>query len=130
MALPLTVNTTCDIYRSGNAPPSAPDVPGVVCHLKALFPWGREHAGTSATGGPAEFDHKFDHVLTVDCATDIRDAYDAGTIGSNADTVYIPDKNGTGFKVIYVELHDWGMPSAHKKVFLARLTPTWPTQQV
>jgi hypothetical protein len=124
MALPVQPNTTCDIYRSGNAPPASPDVAGVVCLLKADYGLGLERGeGDSAS-------KKYSHKMLVDCATDIRDAYDAGTIGANADTVYIPDKNGVAYKVVYVEIAAAGSAASHKRVFLSRKGPTWPSSNL
>jgi hypothetical protein len=37
MALPVPTNTTCDIYRSGNAPPNTPDVAGVAVSLAPIY---------------------------------------------------------------------------------------------
>jgi hypothetical protein len=121
MAVPQTPDNTCDIYRTGNAPPANPDVAAVACFFKAIFSLGLENGEGDATS------KKFDHVLIVDCSTDIRDAYNAGTIGATADTVYIPDKNGVGYTVIYVELQSWGMPGQHKKIYVSRKTTTFPT---
>jgi hypothetical protein len=124
MALPQTPNNTCDIYRTGNAPPATPDVAAVPCYFKALFQVGLETGEGDATS------KKFDHVLVVDCSTDIRDAYDAGAIGATADTVYIPDKNGVGYTVIYVEIMHWGMAGQHKGVYVSRKTTTFPTNNL
>jgi hypothetical protein len=120
-----TPNTTCEIYRTGNAPPAAADVAGVACHLRALYSLGleAEEGGTAAK--------KFTHVMDVAFRTDVRDAYDAGTVGATADTIYVPDKNGTPFKVVFVEGHFPGSQDrSFKRVYLARKTPTWPSQQL
>lgn len=120
--LPLPPNTTCDIYRAGSAPPAAPSVAGVPCHLTSAFARGLE------TGeGDARATYRFSHILLVDVSVDIRDDFDTGTIGANFDTVYIPDKNGTAFRVRFVERRLRGTDKDHKKVYLARETPSWPT---
>ena len=124
MPLPFAANTTCDIYRSGNSPPAAPDVAAVACHLKACYSAGLER------GEGDGVDKKFTHVLLVDYPTDIRDDWDNETVGNNADTVYVPDKNGVSFRVIFVEFWMPGTPLRHKRVYLARKLPTWPTNQL
>lgn len=121
----LTTNTTCDIFRSGNAPPSAADVAAVPCLLRAMYALGLE---TDEGGAVSK---KFTHVLDVDYRTDIRDDYDAGTVGANADTVYVPDAAGTPFTVVFVEGHLPGDPARNcKRVYLARQATSWPTQQL
>ena len=44
MALPITGNTTCDVYRSTNSPPAAPDVAGV------SIVWGELTAQSKSRG--------------------------------------------------------------------------------
>src|SRR4051812_10613953 len=110
MSLPIPANTTCDIYRSGVAPPAAPSVAGVLCHLVADFAHGLE-TGESVT--PA---NRFTHVILVDATVDVRDDYNVGSIGGSPDSLYIPDKNGTAFKVTFVERRLKGAGSDHKKV--------------
>jgi hypothetical protein len=117
MALPLTANTTCDIYRAGNAPPAAPDVAGVRCHLRAAYGKGLEEG----EGDPLNL--RFTHLLFVDLAADVRDAYDAGRVGATADTVYTPDSTGTALRVVFVERRGRGSPGDHKKVYLSRTGP-------
>jgi hypothetical protein len=118
-------NTTCDIYRHGNTPPSAPDVPGVVCAL--------EPKGQSTLTTP-----DYTHVLLVSPTTDIRDDFSPGTLtaGPNADTVWIPNKNGTSFTVILVRRKARGTTMDHKQVLLMREkgsgSPSvpWPTNDL
>jgi hypothetical protein len=69
-------------------------------------------------------------VLLVDAAVDVRDGY-AGAQGFNAlDDVYIPDQNGTKFRVVFVERVHRGLPTDHKCVYLDRQLPTWPTNDL
>ena len=119
MPLPMPANTTCDIYRSGNAPPSAPDVPGVKCFL---MPYGQSSLTTP----------NFTHILYVDATVDIRDNFIASTFsaGGSADNLYIPNQNGTKFTVVLVRRYGKGTTSDHKRVLLARQAPTWPTNDV
>jgi hypothetical protein len=44
--------------------------------------------------------------------------------------VYLPDKNGTAFRVMFVERVNRGLASDHKRVYLDRLLPTWPTNDL
>jgi hypothetical protein len=119
MSLPMPANTTCDIYRSSNSPPSAPDVAGVKCFL---MPLGQSTLTTSS----------YTHVLYVDATVDVRDNFIASSFsaGANADNVYIPNQNGTKFAVVLVRRYGKGTTSDHKRVLLARQAPTWPTNDV
>jgi hypothetical protein len=112
MTLPFASNTTCDIYRSGRLPPSAPDVAAVKCVLVANFFSGLEH-GESDTAV-----YRYSHWMFVDLATDVRDDYGFGGHSSNPDTVCVPDKNGTQFIVIFVERKRTG--TDYLKVYLQR----------
>lgn len=110
-------NTTCDIYRSGNGPPAAPDVAGVRLYLKSAFVAGQEQAeGTSSIS--------FTHIAIVPLDTDVRDA-------PGADSIYVPDQNGTGFTVQWVERHRTGAVSSdYKRVYLNRNVPNYPTNEL
>jgi hypothetical protein len=121
MALPQQPNTTCDIYRSGNSPPAAPDVAGVACYLDGSYQ-RRLDVGEADSAAL-----RFTHILRCALETDVRDAYDLGTIGATFDTVYVPDQNGTAFKVVFVERVGYGTPNDHKRVYLDRDAPSWPT---
>jgi hypothetical protein len=120
MALPAS-NTTCDIYRSGNAPPASPDVPGVKCYL------GPKGASTLTT-------QNYTHVLLLPPTTDVRDDYAQGFVaGANADHVWIPNKNGTRFDVVLVRRIGRGTSLDHKYVLLVRVPGSnvpWPTDNV
>jgi hypothetical protein len=124
MTVPYT-NTTCDVYRHGNSPPSAPDVPGVKC---ALLPKGQSTLTTP----------DYTHLLLVPTTTDIRDDFSAGSLsaGTNADSLWIPNQNGTGFTVILVRRKGRGTAMDHKEVLLMRekgsgsQSVPWPTNDV
>ena len=122
MALPVAANTTCDIYRSGNSPPAAPDVAGVPCVVKGDFARG--------IVTPHSVEGTWTHVLLVDRAVDVRDAYRGGQVFLEQDSVYVPDKDGTKFRVSFVERVGVGTAQEHKRVFLDRQLPTWPTNYV
>lgn len=117
-------NTTCDIYRFGNAPPAAPDVAGVPC---SLFPRITDVPFSKFTAGKA-----WTHTLLLPFETDIRDGYDglqfqAGT----EDVAYIPDKNGTPFGVRFVDVIGRGTSNKEKRAMVDRRPPpSWPTNEL
>ena len=113
------VNTTCDIYYDPNAPPAAPDVAGVACHLEARFV-----SGSEASVGSQTF--RWTHLLTVDAGVDVRDTWPNAPVNR----VFVPDRNNTAFEVVFVELVNRGTPASYKRVFLNRQAPTWPTTQL
>ena len=120
MALP-SANTTCDIYRNGNAPPAAPDVAALPCLFHACYDSGREHGEKENTA------RRYVAIMLVDLATDIRDPFNAWTTQVNtADTVYIPNMNGMGYQVNFVERISINRPNDCKCVYLDRLSVTWP----
>jgi hypothetical protein len=115
MALPIPPNVTFDIYHQPNAPPAAPNVAGVKGHLVERF--GNIKPPGSAT-------HPFNtytHVLHVAVNTDLRDDATA------PDAVYVPDKNGTKFVVVWVARQGRGTALDMKVAYLARSNPAWPT---
>ena len=124
MALPIPPNTTCDIYRTGTGPPATPAVKNVPCFLQCDWRGGQE-AGEHVISALV-----WTHVMLVDAGIDIRDAYTGQCTTTTQDTLYIPDKNGTGFGVVFVERLQRGTPHEHKRVFLDRKTPTWPTNDL
>jgi hypothetical protein len=123
MAIPLPQNTTCDIYRTGNAPPAAPDVSAQKCHLKSDWQHGRE-------AGEGNANVSWTHVMLVDVTVDIRDWYAGQGTNAAQDTVYIPDKNGSSYRVVFVERLQRGTSDEHKRVYLDRQAPTWPTNEL
>jgi hypothetical protein len=112
-------NTTCDIYYNPNAPPANPDGAGVPCHLRARFAEGSADSVGSQT-------FRWTHLLYLDASVDIRDSWPNNPVNK----VFIPDKNNTGFTVVFVELVNRGTPASYKRVFLNRQVPTWPTSQL
>jgi hypothetical protein len=117
MALPIPPNTTCDIYRQGNAPPAAPDVAGVQAYLEEHF----RNIKPIATGA------NYTHLLRVDYHTDVRDNFGGGAA---VDTVYVPDKNGVAYLVVFVARVARNTPADHKVVYLSRQVVTWPSNNV
>src|SRR5262245_16633511 len=122
MSLP--ANTTCDVYRNSNAPPAAPDVAGVPCLLQPDYARGRSAAGFDQVG--------WTHVLVIGLATDVRDGWSAGApLQPGAyDRVYVPDRDGTPFSVVFVERVGRGTAQDCKRVYLLREQPTYPTNEV
>lgn len=113
-------NTTADFYLHGNTPPGTPDVAGIACALLARFADGQE-----ASEGDTDFE--WTHLLTCAATVDIRDVYPAST---NRHRVYVPDQDGTGFDVVFVELVNRGTATACKRVYLDRRAPPWPTNEL
>src|SRR5262249_13770181 len=98
--LPAPPNITCDVYRDLNGPPGTPDVAAVRGHLPSVFA-----AGLEAGQGIVDTDQRFSHILLVAVGVDIRDGYDAGSISAvfGPDRIYVPDRLGTSFRVVFVE---------------------------
>jgi len=113
-------NTTFDIYLGGALPPAAPDVEGATGHLSDHFARGQE-----ATEGQTR--PVWTSILEVPLGTNLPDDYGGGA--ANA-TVWFPDKDGTGFDIVFVELANRGDPTQHKRICLDRRDPTWPTNQL
>jgi hypothetical protein len=129
MGLPIKTNTTCDIYRTGHAPPSAPDVAGVAINLESTF--APPHLSATTNSGTGS---RWTHIALCDISVDIRDAYSgaASAVGEDAyaatfDSLYVPDKTGTKFLVVFVERVGYNSGQDFLRVFLQRLAPTWPT---
>ena len=126
MSLPVAPNTTCDIYHIGTpGPPMSPSIAGVPCFLKGDWRGGQE-AGDRANSNA----DTWTHVMLVDASVDIRDGYTGLQNQMMQDNIYIPDKTGTRFIVIFVERVQHGTPLEHKRVFLDRQTPGWPTSEI
>jgi len=107
--LPLRLGriTTCDIYRSGHAPPAAPDVAGVTVHIQGRY---------RNIKPSLKYTHKAYFALGVD----IRDT----------DTIYVPSQNGTSFAVVKLgRVRSLGGQEV-KTALLVRGTPSWPTQNL
>jgi hypothetical protein len=123
MAIPIAPNTTCDIYRSTGSPPAAPDVAGVAVYLAADYEQRLE--GGESEAGPRHYTH----VLLCDPAVDVRDAFNAWSVGLG-DKVYVPDQSGTLWRVIFVERRARNTPQDHKRVYLDRAAVAWPSDNL
>jgi hypothetical protein len=127
----MTPNTTCDIYRSGHAPPAAPDVAGVSISLQPDFASSHcaaVQASTTIT--------RWTHLCAMPVTTDIRDGYTQTSApgeeaaNATADSIYVPNKNGTQFLVVFVARSGYGSGADFKLVYLQRLQPSWPTNNL
>jgi hypothetical protein len=124
MTLPISTNTTCDIYRSGVIPPAAAAMAGVPCFLQCDWRGGQE-------GGDRLVNSlTWTHFMLIDASVDIRDAYVGRCATSQQDTVFIPDQTATQYTVIFIEHVQRGTAHAHKRVFLDRRAPNWPTNDL
>jgi len=125
MTLPIVTNNTCDIYRAGRAPPAAPDVAAVPIALKP------DWQGANDKGFYQVSALMWTHVMFVQPHVDIRDKFTGSMTSADQDTVWIPDQNGTRFKVIFIQRISEGTAGDHKQVFLDRNpAPPWPTDNL
>ncbi len=126
MTLPIPPNVTFDLYRGDNSPPGTPDV-SAAGYLRPAFTRGLE-----AGEGLADTGQRFSHLLMVDPSCDVRDLYHAGTLltATSSDFVYVPDQEGTPFRVVFVERRLRGSPFDHLRVFLSRGEVAWPSVDV
>lgn len=114
-------NTTCDIYRNGNAPPAAPDIAAVPCYFVACYDLGRER------GERENIQRRFVARMSVNPTVDIRDPFTQWTTQANtADTVYVPNMNGIAYNVVFVERKAKGLPDDQLVVYLDRQGINWP----
>ncbi|MBI2803709.1 MAG: hypothetical protein HYX68_01835 [Planctomycetes bacterium] len=125
MSLPVAANATCDLYHNLNSPPSAPDIAGLSCVLRPDWVRGQEAGDRAAVG------LMWTHILLVDFAVDIRDKYTGSSSSpTNGDSIYVPDQNGTKFEAVFIEIVQKGTPGEHKRVYLDRKAPTWPSNDI
>ena len=122
MTLPLITNTTCDVYRAGRAPPAAPDIVGLPIALRPDWQNANE-AGFYQISALT-----WTHVMFTNPNVDIRDKYTGSMTTTDQDTVWIPDKNGTRFKVVFIQRVSKSTAGDHMQVYLDRNpAPPWPT---
>src|SRR5258708_4550476 len=122
--IPLTTNNTADIYRNGSGTPAST---GNKIYFKPDYVMGSEH-------NEGDVANKWTHIALFDISADVRDgSTGSGTFSSTAwDTVYIPQKagTGTGYRVVFVERVNRGTPTDHLRVYLRFGNVTWPTNEV
>jgi len=118
MSLSMPANITCDIYHGNNVPPAPPDVAGATGYLEEDF------SNLKPVLNP-EF--RYSHILRVETPVDLRDGYNAISVGS---AVYVPDQSGTRFQVQAVARVGRGTALDHKIAYLLRISLKWPTNDV
>ena len=107
MGLFIPTNTTCDIYKSGNSPPSPPDTAGVAISLVLR-------------AANLKQDVTYSHWADMPLATN----------AFQGDSLYIPDKNGVQFKVQAYERIRVGGGNDYRRVYLMRQSVTWPSDNL
>ena len=122
-------NTTCDLYRSGSSPPATPAIAGIPIYLEPDWDTAHHVAVGSGTYG------RWTHIALLDAGTDIRDAYQPQASfedqwGGTYDTLYVTDKNGTPFDVVFVARTGRGAAGDVFRVYLQRRAVTWPTNNL
>lgn len=124
----MTPNTTCDVYRNSSASPppgNPPDVTGVPIFLVADY---RQRLTIGAGDGSS---YQFTHIALCAPGTDIRDSMINFSFNAGGnDDIYVPDLNGTRFRVVAVEITDRGLSTSVRRVYLDRYAPTWPTNDL
>ena len=125
MSLPVPANATCDIFHVGSMPPlGSPAATGVPCVLQCDWRGGQEAGDRNSSA------NMWTHVLLLDFSVDIRDAYTGNNSQSPQDAVFIPDQHGTRFNVIFIERVQRGTAHEHKRVYLDRQQPSWPSDDL
>jgi hypothetical protein len=112
-------NTTYDFYISPNDAPAAPDQSAIKVHLEAEFEMATQHSQLDPS-------FRWTHRAYVQDSEDVRDTWPAAP----ANKVYIPDKTGVAYTVVFVRVINRNTPSQYKRVFLKRQTVTWPSDNV
>jgi len=108
-------NTTCDYFENGNLPSThTPDLAAVPIFLDGDFMRG--NLGLDKL--------HWTHVLQVGNKVEIL----AGD--STANQIYVPDKDGTCFEIVFVEVINRGKADSFKRVYLERKSITWPSEQL
>ena len=99
-------------------------------HLAARESDDRERRVSSAIGTAAalvacqnvDARQRFSHRLLLPLDVDVRDRYDAGSQATgDSDRVYIPDREGVAYRVVFVERRLRGTTLDHLRVYLSRV---------
>ena len=108
-------NTTCDYFKDGHLPETdPPDLAAVPIFLDGDFMRG--NLGIDKL--------RWTHLLKVRGNGEIL----AGDLATNL--VYVPNKDGTCFEIVFVEVLERGKASSFKRVYLERKSITWPSEQL
>jgi hypothetical protein len=124
MAQSPPANTTCDIYRPGFSPPAAPNVVGVKIFLTSDYQRREE------TGEGDASTLRYTHLALMPNGTDVRDLFGQFAGTGIGDACWVPDRNGTPFRVHKVDSVGIGTGNAYLRVYLDRGTPPWPTSNL
>ena len=108
-------NTTCDYFDNGHLPPTdSPDLAAVPIFLDGDFMRGNLGIGNL----------RWTHLLQVGGNVEILAA------DAPANHVYVPNKEGTCFEIVFVEVLERGKAASFKRVYLERKSITWPSEQL
>lgn len=108
-------NTTCDYFEDGHLPPDdEPDLAAVPIFLDGDFMRG--NLGIDKL--------RWTHLLKVKGNGEIL----AADLAANR--VYVPNKEGTCFEIVFVEVLERGKAASFKRVYLERKSITWPSEQL
>lgn len=121
MTLPFAGTTTADVYRWPTVPPASPAVAGLVIQLRGNYQRFLE-------AGEGDASEHFTHVALAAPTADVRDDDTGQGRAGNPDALYIPDRSGTRFTVVFVERVGRGTLVDHLRIYLMRGSPTWPTE--
>ena len=108
-------NTTCDYFEDGHLPETdSPDLAAVPIFLDGDFMRG--NLGIDKL--------RWTHLLQVGGNVEILAA------DAPANRVYVPNKEGTCFEIVFVEVLERGKANSFKRVYLERKSITWPSEQL
>jgi hypothetical protein len=114
--LPIAANTSFDLYRAGAVPPADPTVADLAGYLMTAIP------RALAVGRHVDAWQRFTHRLLVDLEVDVRDLFDGDNLAAgDPDSVFIPDRTGVRYRVVFVERRLRGTAFDHLCVYLSRL---------
>jgi hypothetical protein len=80
--------------------------------------------------GETAEDFRYTHTLDCELSVDVRDEYDAGVTSGIIFRVFVPDRTGTEFEVLFVARIDRGSALDRKRCYLRRKGPAWPTEDI
>jgi hypothetical protein len=113
--MPIAANTSFDLYRAGAVPPADPTVAGLAGFLAIALP------RALAVARRVDAWQRFTHRLLVGLDVDVRDLFDGGNLAAGSpDSVFIPDRTGVRYRVVFVERRMRGTAFDHLCVYLSR----------
>jgi hypothetical protein len=121
--LPIMPNTICDVYHTGSpGPPAAPDIVGVPIYMVGNFPNIKPPGSSTSPFGT------FSHTAYFPATVDIRDPTAAA--GTGPDTIYVPDKTGVMYTIVWIERMGRGTSLDMFRVHLTRSVYTAPNNNL